>query len=554
MTIRPVVALGGLLLALATNLAPAAVRPVLDGDADGVRDDRDACPYTPIGISVGPDGCSTPGDEDEDGIPDVADACPLSPAGSFVDAQGCALDEDVDGVADGVDRCPNSPLGSLVIANGCAPGQVPQPGLARRAPVVPARPAGVAPVARAPAPYVAPTPAPTPAPVPAPVAIAPVTPPPAAVSRPAPVIPTPPVAVAVRPAAPAPAPSPVPAPAVLPTPPLPPIATPAPVAAAPAVVAAAPAVTPVPIASPSAAPVLPAATVRAEPDRTFYFDETESKLSWAAERAIKQSARDFLPELEKNPAASLVLSGHADTKSDGQLAPRIATARAQAVREALIANGVPAPRISVRVPGVAEPRFFGASLARNCRVELRLVGQQAGGMTVAAAVPVVAAPVAAVPAPPVAAPAAAPAVAAPVAAVKAPIPPVAAAPTTAPAAPPVAPPPLPGPAPAPVARVVAAASVNFAPYSAMLDNTAMKSLDAFVHDGTRALLADTTANVTIVSGIDAAETGPAAMRLAESRAATIRVYLASIGFPRNRVDVSTQAQTGTRRADLNITR
>lgn len=475
MSIRSFLAIGGLLLGLVASQAQSATQSVLDGDADGVNDDRDACPYTPLGISVRPDGCSTPGDEDEDGIADLADACPLSPAGAVVDSQGCALDEDVDGVADGVDRCPMSPLGALVNADGCAPRQMASPGGARRAPGV------AAPAARATAP-------------PAPVLL----------SRPIPVIQLPSQG---RPAMPRQA------------------TTTAPVPTRPAEPAQV-AVPPPPLSQPAATAASPT-MVRSEPERTFYFDEGESDLSWGAERAIKQSARDLLPELEKNPAVTLVLSGHSDTKSDGVAAGRMATQRAQAVRAELIAAGVPEQRISLRVPGAGEPRFFGASLARNCRVELRVSGRQdVAPMTVTASpVPAVAAPEPV----PVAAPA-------PVAAAR-PAPLVPIAPAVA------------GTAPAPSAGHT---PVTFSPYSAMLDDAAMKSIDAFVQGGTRAMLADVTARVVITSGIDPSETGPAAMRLAESRAASVGAYLVSRGLPRNRLEVSTASQTGTRRADLSV--
>lgn len=511
MSIRSFVAIGSLLVGLVASEAQAVARPLLDGDADGVRDDRDACPYTPLGITVHPDGCSTPGDEDEDGIADVADACPLSPGGAVVDGQGCALDEDVDGVADGVDRCPLSPMSALVNANGCAPGQSPLPGVARRAPVITVQ-AAAAPLARAPAASAPPASVPPrsvpAAPVPAQAS--------AAVSRPLPPVPVP---VLKRPAAPLA----TPAPAALPTPPLPALSTPAPAPVAPT-----PAVSPI--------------TVRSEPERTFYFDEGETGLSWAAERAIKQSARDLLPELEKNPAASLVLSGHADTKSDGNSAPRVATARAQAVRGELIAAGVPAQRIVLRVPGVGEPRFFGASLARNCRVELRVSGRQTGSPVVRAAS---AAPIPAITSP---APTASSAMAAPEVAL---LPALATA-----AVPPLVPVAAPAPAredlPDPPPPSAGNASVMFPPFSAVLDDSAMKSLDAFVQHGTRAMLADVAARVVITSGIGSGETGTAALRLAESRAASVSVYLVALGLPRNRVEVSAASQTGTRRTDVSI--
>ncbi len=515
MSIRSFFVIGSLLLGLSAGVASAASNSVFDADADGVPDDRDSCPYTPVGIGVHADGCSTRGDEDEDGIPDVVDACPLSPGGAVVDSQGCALDEDIDGVADGVDRCPMSPLGALVNASGCAAGQRPRPDVARRAPVLP--PAQAAPPL--PPPVVArPAPAAPFTPPPAVRAALPYTPPPppavpSAVSRPTA---SPPAPVYPRPAAAATQPQ-------LPAPHLPPIVGSAPGTGA----------------TPSAASPSPSQqlAVRTEPERTYYFDEGDSDLSWSAERAIKQTAHDLMPELEKNPGANLVLSGHSDTKSDGLNAARLATARAQAVRNELIRAGVPAARISLRVPGVGEPRFVGASLARNCRVELRVSGRQ--GPT--------APPIVAIAAPSsVAAPVAAPAVVVAAPAPVIPPSPVAAVPAVTPAPPPKR------VVTAPAEHSLANASVNFLPYSAMLDGEAMKVVDAFVQTSTRPMLADVAARVVITGGIEGAETGAAALRLAESRAASVSLYLVSLGLPRNRVEVSSQAQTGARRTDLSL--
>ena len=450
MSLRSSLVVGSLLFAFWATTAQAATRPMLDGDADGVSDEVDRCPYTPPGIAVGADGCSTPGDEDEDGIADASDACPYSPVGAWVDEQGCALDDDLDGVADGVDRCARSILGALVSAEGCAPGQVPGPVVAR--------------VARP-------------------------------VQRPAP--------AAVRPA-PSPAPERTGA-----TGPVPPAASPAtvPEAAPPAAVVSTEAA---PVAERVAeSPAVPAVASSAEVERTFYFDGRESTLSWSTARAVRKSARELAKKLEQDPAAVVALSGHGDIKSDGMSAAQFASARVLAVRDTLVANGVPAQRINVRVPGVNEPRFSGEELARNCRVELRLKERQA--LAAGKAAPTA----------------------------------VSRQAVTVPSA---------APAPVPMQTVAGTSrvSLNFAPYSALLDAAAMKALDDFAQNATRPLLADTTARVLVVSGIDAGETGRAAQRLAESRAASVRAYLVSVGIPRQRIGVSTQSRTAARRADLGI--
>lgn len=127
-------------------LAPLTVHAVptliVDGDGDGVSDERDECPYSPAGESVNADGCSVDGDADNDGVLDLADLCPYSDAGSKVDAEGCSLDDDFDGIANGRDLCPDTALGERVDIQGCDPTA---PGKGRTA--IAAAPAAVKPAA-----------------------------------------------------------------------------------------------------------------------------------------------------------------------------------------------------------------------------------------------------------------------------------------------------------------------------------------------------------------------------------------------------------------------
>lgn len=88
-----------------------------DTDKDGVKDKNDACPDTPLGVTVDESGC--PVDSDGDGVPDYLDECPDTPAGAPVDSRGCPLDSDGDGVPDYMDNCPNTPAGAPVDAQGC---------------------------------------------------------------------------------------------------------------------------------------------------------------------------------------------------------------------------------------------------------------------------------------------------------------------------------------------------------------------------------------------------------------------------------------------------
>jgi len=90
---------------------------VVDSDNDGVLDDYDKCPGTPMGVKVDQDGC--PLDTDKDGVPDYLDKCAGTPAGVAVDKVGCPLDSDKDGVYDYLDKCPGTPAGVEVDRVGC---------------------------------------------------------------------------------------------------------------------------------------------------------------------------------------------------------------------------------------------------------------------------------------------------------------------------------------------------------------------------------------------------------------------------------------------------
>ncbi len=90
-----------------------------DSDNDGVYDDMDRCPDTPLGIAVDSLGC--PLDSDRDGVYDYKDKCQGTPAGVTVNSTGCPLDSDSDrdGVYDYKDKCPGTPVGVKVDSRGC---------------------------------------------------------------------------------------------------------------------------------------------------------------------------------------------------------------------------------------------------------------------------------------------------------------------------------------------------------------------------------------------------------------------------------------------------
>jgi outer membrane protein OmpA-like peptidoglycan-associated protein len=92
-------------------------KPIPDSDGDGILNNRDRCTDTPAGAQV--DGFGCPGDNDGDGVANGIDRCPNTALGAIVDAIGCTRDSDGDNIADGIDKCPDSPAGVLVDSTGC---------------------------------------------------------------------------------------------------------------------------------------------------------------------------------------------------------------------------------------------------------------------------------------------------------------------------------------------------------------------------------------------------------------------------------------------------
>jgi outer membrane protein OmpA-like peptidoglycan-associated protein len=92
-------------------------KPIPDSDGDGILNNRDRCAGTPAGAQVDGRGC--PADRDGDGVPNGVDRCPNTAGGALVNAEGCAQDSDGDNIADGIDKCPDTPAGVLVDAAGC---------------------------------------------------------------------------------------------------------------------------------------------------------------------------------------------------------------------------------------------------------------------------------------------------------------------------------------------------------------------------------------------------------------------------------------------------
>lgn len=109
-------------LPLVVTVTPLVVN---DADGDGVADENDDCPGTPLGEDVDDDGCSESQlDTDNDLVSNADDKCPNTPSAEvgLVDEDGCSpsqLDGDGDGVSDADDECPDTPPGRRVNARGC---------------------------------------------------------------------------------------------------------------------------------------------------------------------------------------------------------------------------------------------------------------------------------------------------------------------------------------------------------------------------------------------------------------------------------------------------
>jgi OOP family OmpA-OmpF porin len=89
-----------------------------DDDKDGVCNEDDLCPETPLGCIIDKEtGCELDGDGD--GVCDGLDQCPDTPKDCKVDAAGCHMDSDGDGVCDGIDRCEKTPKDCPIDAYGC---------------------------------------------------------------------------------------------------------------------------------------------------------------------------------------------------------------------------------------------------------------------------------------------------------------------------------------------------------------------------------------------------------------------------------------------------
>lgn len=95
--------------------AVAAAREPADADGDGIPDDEDQCPDSPVGVSVDATGCRREPVEAEPSL-EMADVAPVRPVAM---PGAVAGDRDGDGVPDHRDRCVDTPAGVRVDPEGC---------------------------------------------------------------------------------------------------------------------------------------------------------------------------------------------------------------------------------------------------------------------------------------------------------------------------------------------------------------------------------------------------------------------------------------------------
>ena len=95
----------------------------IDSDGDGVADYQDECPHTSSVAYGFIDSIGCPSDDDRDGVPNYRDECPQTPAEAvgMMAVTGCPLDSDGDGIYDYLDKCPETPAAAYgkVDSTGC---------------------------------------------------------------------------------------------------------------------------------------------------------------------------------------------------------------------------------------------------------------------------------------------------------------------------------------------------------------------------------------------------------------------------------------------------
>jgi outer membrane protein OmpA-like peptidoglycan-associated protein len=123
--------------------------------------------------------------------------------------------------------------------------------------------------------------------------------------------------------------------------------------------------------APSAPPPPPSAPVAQAPSFMVFFDWDRSNLSQQALNTIRQAADQF----KSTGKARITATGHTDTSGPDSYNMALSLRRANAVKDALVRDGVPAPAISVIGKGETQPLVQTADGVRepqNRRVEIVL--------------------------------------------------------------------------------------------------------------------------------------------------------------------------------------
>jgi OOP family OmpA-OmpF porin len=121
--------------------------------------------------------------------------------------------------------------------------------------------------------------------------------------------------------------------------------------------------------APAAAPPPPAAPAVAPPSFMVFFDWDRSNLSAQALNTIKQAAGAF----KSKGSARITATGHTDTSGPEAYNMALSLRRANAVKDALVREGVPAAAISVigrGEQGLLVPTADGVREPQNRRVEI----------------------------------------------------------------------------------------------------------------------------------------------------------------------------------------
>jgi peptidoglycan-associated lipoprotein len=169
------------------------------------------------------------------------------------------------------------------------------------------------------------------------------------------------------------APAPLGPPAATAPPPAPPAPAPPPVAEAPVVRQAPPAETPV-APPPAPAPVPPAAVPAPSPLKDAFFNYDKSNIREDQKAALNEN----VAWLKGNTRAKILVEGHCDERGTAEYNLALGERRAKAVKEHLVAAGIPADRVSTISYGKERPFVLGhdeSAWKWNRRAHFVLQGQ-----------------------------------------------------------------------------------------------------------------------------------------------------------------------------------